>query len=290
MPLMVNEQVSVDYDVHGDGGPPLLMINGLGFGRWGFFKQVPALSRRFRVVTFDIRNAQNLSHGVADLSSTAVALLDHLGFRKAHVLGTSLGGFVAQELALNRPDIVDRLILVCTSFGGSGPEKMSPRALGTMLGLGALAPEDAARRGLEVATSDAYRAQKPEEFEEIVRWRITDSPSLAAYSQQLMAGARFDGSRGAGDIYAPTLVIHGREDNFVPVANAAALADATLRVLDDAGHLVFIEKAAQVNRYVSDFLKPRKLKRTTRKPDGRKDRLARAVRSLTGKLLGGFTR
>jgi pimeloyl-ACP methyl ester carboxylesterase len=294
MPLMVNEQVSVDYDVHGDGGPPLLMINGLGFGRWGFFKQVPALSRRFRVVTFDVRNAQNLSHGVADLSSAAVALLDHLGIRKAHVLGTSLGGFVAQELVLDRPDIVDRLVLVCTSYGGSGPQKMSPPALGAMLGLGALAPEDAARRGLEVATSDAYRAEKPEEFEEIVRWRITDSPSLAAYSQQLMAGARFDGSRGAGDIYAPTLVIHGREDCFVPVVNAAALADAlpdaTLRVLDDAGHLVFIEKAAQVNRYVSGFLKPRKPRKSPAKPDGRTSRLARAVRSLTGKLLGGFTR
>jgi pimeloyl-ACP methyl ester carboxylesterase len=145
-----------------------------------------------------------------------------------------------------------------------------------------------------VATSDAYRAEKPEEFEEIVRWRITDSPSLAAYSQQLMAGARFDRSRGAGDIYAPTLVIHGREDRFVPVANAAALADAlpdaTLRVLDDAGHLVFVEKAAQVNRYVSDFLKPRKPRKSLGKPEGRKDRLSRAARSLTGKLLGGFTR
>ena len=155
-----------------------------------------------------------------------------------------------------------------------------------MLGLGALAPEDAARRGLEVATSDAYRAEKPEEFEEIVRWRITDSPSLAAYSQQLMAGARFDGSRGSGGIYTPTLLIHGREDRFVPVANAAALADA----LPDATHLVFIEKAAQVNRYVSDFLKPRKPRKSPAKPDGREDRIARAIRSLTGKLLGGFTR
>ena len=280
----------MDYDVHGDGGPPLLMINGLGSGRWGFFKQVPTLSRRFRVVTFDVRNAQNLSRGVADLSSAAVALLDHLGIRKAHVLGTSLGGFVAQELALDRPDIVDRLVLVCTSYGGSGPQKMSPRALGAMLGLGSLVPDDATRRGLEVATSDAYRAEKPEEFEEIVRWRITDSPLLAAYSQQLMAGARFDGSRGAGDIHAPTLVIHGRRDRFVPVANAAALADATLRVLDDAGHLVFVEKAAQVNRYVSGFLKPRKPRKSPAKPHGRTSRLARAVRSLTGKLLGGFTR
>ena len=295
MPLMLNDEISVDYDVHGDAGPPLLMINGLGFGRWGFFKQVPALSRRFRVVTFDVRNAQNhLSHGVADLSSAAVALLDHLGIRKAHVLGTSLGGFVAQELALDRPDMVDRLVLICTSYGGRGPETMSSQTLGTMLGLGAVGQEEAARRGLAAATSEVYRAKKPEEFEQIVRWRLSDSPPLAAYSRQLMAGARFDASRDVGQIYAPTLVIHGREDRFVPVANARALAealpDATLRVLDDAGHLVFIEKATQVNRYVSDFLKPRKPKRTTRKPDGRKDRLARAVRSLTGKLLDGFTR
>src|SRR5215210_9523108 len=226
MPLMVNEQVSVDYDVHGDGGPPLLMINGLGFGRWGFFKQVPALSRRFRVVTFDIRNAQNLSRDVADLSSAAVALLDHLRIRKAHVLGTSLGGFVAQELALVRPDLVDRLVLVCTSYGGRGPETITTQALSDMIGWPSLSTERAIRRGLETATSDAYRAERPEEFEQIVHWRLADSPSLSAYYEQVRAGARFDVSRDVGRITSPTLVIHGAEDRYVPVANAAALAEA----------------------------------------------------------------
>jgi pimeloyl-ACP methyl ester carboxylesterase len=258
MPLMVNDQVSVDYDVHGDGGPPLLMINGLGFGRWGFFKQVPGLSRHFRVVTFDVRNARNLPHGVADFSTAAAALLDHLGIRKAHVLGTSLGGFVAQELALDRPDMVDRLVLVCTSFGGPGPEKMSPQALGAMLGLGALGAEEAARRGLAVATSEAYRAENHEEFEEIVRWRIADSPSLAAYSQQLVAGARFDASRDVRRIFAPALVIHGSEDRYVPPSGGRALAEAIpnarLRLVEGAGHLVFVERAAEVNREVVDFL------------------------------------
>ena len=282
--------------MHGDGGPPLLMINGVGFGRWGFFKQVPALSRRFRIVTFDVRNVQsNMANGgVAVLASAAIELLDHLRLRKAHVLGTSLGGFVAQRLALDRPDVVDRLVLVCTSFGGRGPETMSTQTLGTMLGLGALGPEEAARRGLAAATSQVYRAEKPEEFEQIVRWRIADSPSLAAYSQQLVAGARFDASREIGDLYAPTLVIHGREDRLVPVANAAALAealpDATLRVFEDAGHLVFIEKAAQVNRQISAFLQPRRRKGATGKPRERHGHLSRAVRSLTGKLLGGLHR
>jgi 3-oxoadipate enol-lactonase len=261
MPVMITENTSIDYDVHGEG-PPLILIGGLGFGRWAFFKQIPALSRHFRTITFDVRGERDLKGGVSDLVADVVALLDHLRIRKAHVLGTSLGGFVAQELAIKRPDLVDRLVLVCTSYGRGGPQTMSPWALSDMIGLPSLSVERAVRRGLETATSEAYRARRPEEFEQIVRWRLADSPSLSAYYEQMRAGARFDASREVGSITSPTLVIHGAEDRYVPVANAAALAeaipDAKLRVLDNAGHLVFIERFADVNREVVTFLKPRK--------------------------------
>jgi 3-oxoadipate enol-lactonase len=206
-----------------------------------------------------------LKGGVADLVTDVVALLEHLRVKKAHVLGTSLGGFVAQELALVRPDLVDRLVLVCTSWGRGGPETMSPWALADMIGLPSLNPEKAVRQGLEAATSDAYRAERPEEFEQIVRWRLADSPSLSTYYEQMRAGARFDVSRDVGHITSPTLVIHGSEDQYVPPANAMALAEAIpgsrLRVLDDAGHLVFIERYADVNREVVTFLKPRRQRR-----------------------------
>jgi pimeloyl-ACP methyl ester carboxylesterase len=273
MPVIITHDTSIDYDVYGDG-PTLLLINGLGFGRWGWFKQVPALSRHFRTITFDIRGEQNLSHGVADLCAEVVALLDHLGVHKTHVLGTSLGGFVAQELALERPDLVDRLILVCTSYGGVGPEPMSFETLGKMLGWGSLSSDSAVRQGLETATSDAYRTKNPDEFDLIMHWRLADSPSLSEYSQQMMAGARFDASRNVGEITSPTLVIHGTDDRYVPVANAAALAEAIpnakLRVLDGAGHLVFIEQAKEVNKEIISFLKPRKpRKRKTRRPQAR---------------------
>jgi pimeloyl-ACP methyl ester carboxylesterase len=261
MPVFITHDASIDYDVHGNG-PPLLLIGGLGFGRWGWFKQVPALSRHFRTITFDIRGEQNLTQGVADLSAEAVALLDHLGVNKTHVLGTSLGGFVAQQLALQQPDLVDRLVLVCTSHGGRSSESMSPQALGRMIGWGSLSPEKAVRRGLETATSEPYRDGHPEEFEQIVRWRLADSPSLYNYYQQAMAGARFDASRDVGNITSPTLVIHGAKDRYVPVTNAVTLAEAIpnakLRVLEDAGHLVFIERAKEVNRQIVSFLKPRK--------------------------------
>jgi 3-oxoadipate enol-lactonase len=272
VPLTITRNTSIDYDVHGEG-PPLILIGGLGFGRWGFFKQIPALSRHFRTITFDVRGERDLEGGVSDLVDDVVALLDHLRIRKAHVLGTSLGGFVAQELALKRPDLVDRLVLVCTSYGGRGRETMSPRALSDMIGLPSLSVVRAVRRGLETATSDAYRAQHPEEFERIVRWRLADSPSLSAYYEQMRAGARFDLSRDVGSITSPTLVIHGAEDRYVPVANAAALAeaipDAKLRVLDGAGHLIFIERFADVNREVVTFLKPRRPRKSPQRTSAR---------------------
>ena len=130
-----------------------------------------------------------------------------------------------------------------------------------MLGWGSFSAEGAVRRGLETATSEAYRAEHQDEFEQLVDWRLADSPSDAAYYEQARAGAGFDLSRDVGHITSPTLVIHGAEDRYVPVANAAALAGAIpgarLRVLDDAGHLVFIERFADVNREVVTFLKPR---------------------------------
>jgi 3-oxoadipate enol-lactonase len=269
MPVAITENTSIDYDIHGEG-PPLILIGGLGFGRWGFFKQIPALSRHFRTITFDVRGERDLEGGVSDLVDDVVALLDHLRIGKTHVLGTSLGGFVAQELALKRPDLVDRLVLVCTSYGGRGPETMSRRALSDMIGLPSLSVERAVRRGLETATTNAYRAGHPEEFERIVRWRIADSPSLSTYYGQMKAGARFDLSRDVGSITSPTLVIHGAEDSYVPAANAAALAEAIpgakLRVLDNAGHLVFIERFADVNREVVTFLKPRKPRKSPQTP------------------------
>ena len=280
MPVTMTGNTSIDYDISGEG-PPLLLISGLGFGRWGWFKQVPAFARHFRTITFDVRGERRLENGVGDLVDEVVSLLDHLGVKKAHVLGTSLGGFVAQELALLRPDLVDRLVLVCTSYGGSGPESMSMQALSDMLGWGSFSPEGVVRRGLETATSETYRVEHADEFEQLVSWRLADSPSEVAYNEQAMAGAGFDLSREVGHITSPTLVIHGSEDRYVPVANAAALAGeipgAKLRVLDRAGHLVFIERFADVNREVVTFLKPRRASR--RGARGRSKRWPGRVRS-----------
>jgi len=260
------------------------------------------VTRHFETITFDIRGERGLRNGVADLTGEVVALLDHLGVGKTHVLGTSLGGFVAQELALARPDLVDRLVLVCTSYGGRGPQAMSPGALADMMGLGTFSAEAAARKALAAATGEVYRAEKPEEFEQIVRWRLADSPSAVSYYEQAKAGARFDLSGDVGHITSPTLVIHGAEDRYVPPANARALAGAIpgakLRLLEDAGHLVFVERFADVNREVVRFLKSSKAqaRRTEgrtggeateeapQEPEGWLRRCARAVRGWVARM------
>ncbi len=257
MSLANSENATIEYDIKGEG-PALVLINGLGFGRWGFFKQVSALSRHFATITFDAKSERDPEGVIGGLAGDVADLLEHLGVNKAHVLGTSLGGFVAQELALSRPDRVARLVLVCTGQGGRGSERMSLGAMGKVFGFGALSPKQAARRGLEGATSERYRAENPQEFERIVAKRLADSPSLVSYYAQAKAGSRFDASGEVGRITSPTLVIHGAEDRYVPPANASALAkaipNAKLRVLEGAGHLVFIERAAEVNREVVAFL------------------------------------
>ncbi len=211
MPVVSTKNASIDYDVRG-AGPALVLINGLGFGRWGFFKQVPDLSRHFATITFDARSERDPEGVVGGLAGDLVDLLGHLGVNRSHVLGTSLGGFVAQELALSRPDLVARLVLVSTGHGGRGSERMSLGAMGKMFGFGALGPRRAVRRGLEGATSERYRAENPDEFDRIVEKRLADSPSLASYYGQARAGSRFDASGEVGRISSPTLVIHGAED------------------------------------------------------------------------------
>ena len=299
MPMTIIENTSIDYDINGEG-PPLLLIGGLGLGRWGWFKQVPAFSRHFRTITFDVRGERSLENGVGDLVDEVVSLLDHIGVKKTHVLGTSLGGFVAQELALVRPDLVDCLVLVCTSYGGRGPASISPGVLADMMGWGSFNPEEATRKALEAATSEAYRAEHGDEFEQIVSWRLADSPSTATYYEQARAGARFDLSRDVEHITSPTLVIHGAEDRYVPVPNAAALAEsipgARLRVLDHAGHLVFIERFAEVNREVVSFLKQPKKQGTGRarapeepKPGPGYSGLSRAIYGWVKRVLARFS-
>jgi pimeloyl-ACP methyl ester carboxylesterase len=127
-----NGPVTIAYDVRGRGSP-LVLIQGVGIGRWGWEPVADRLARRFQVITIDNRGigASDTPPGhftTRAMAKDVLAVLDHAGIEHASVLGTSLGGMIAQELALAHPERVDRLVLVATLPGGS---RSHPMPLGT---------------------------------------------------------------------------------------------------------------------------------------------------------------
>src|SRR5688572_19270697 len=124
MPLAKITNGEIYYDLRGEGAA-LLLIPGFASGAWLWNKQVGEFGERFRVITFDPPGIASSSKPTAPLNILSLArntaeLLDTLNIERAHLLGTSFGGFIAQEFALAFPERVNKLVLACTSCGGAG--------------------------------------------------------------------------------------------------------------------------------------------------------------------------
>ena len=114
--------MKIRWDSQGTGAP-LLLIQGLGYGRWGWDPVVPALAERYRVLTFDNRGIGESDkpagpYTALEMADDALQVLDEAEVERAHVLGASLGGMIAQELAVKAPARVEKLVLCCTTPGG----------------------------------------------------------------------------------------------------------------------------------------------------------------------------
>ena len=110
-------------------GPPLLLIQGLGYARWSWEPVLPGLAERFRVISFDNRGIGESDkpagpYTAREMADDALQVLDEAGVERAHVLGASLGGMIAQELAVAAPERVERLVLCCTTPGGAATVPM----------------------------------------------------------------------------------------------------------------------------------------------------------------------
>lgn len=239
-------------------GPPLLLIQGLGYGAWGWDPVVPGLAERFRVLSFDNRGSGGSDvppgpYTVAEMAADALEVLDEAGVERAHLVGASLGGMIAQELSVAHPERVDRLVLCCTTPGGARAVPM-PEVTVRLFGEAAsLEPRVALRRFVENALAPGQGAVADELF----RRRLENPPDPVGWQGQAAAGTTFGGVDLAR-VQAPTLVVHGTADNVVDPGNAAKLAGgiagARLELLDGAGHLLFWERPAEFVRLVSGFL------------------------------------
>jgi len=245
--------VKLAWERHGEGAP-LLLIHGLGYARWGWEPVVEPLSRSFDVILFDNRgigesDAPPGPYTVAELAADALQVLDEAGVERTHVLGTSLGGMVAQELALAAPDRVDRLVLVSTTPGGAESFPMPEQTVQLMTSGATL------RQFVENALAPGADAEL---VERILRHRERTAQPFDAWSAQAAAGATFDELERIDAIAAPTLVLHGTEDAVVDSRNTALLAlripNARVELFPGGGHIFFWEQPDRFARVVTEFL------------------------------------
>ena len=253
--------MKIAWDRRGNGAP-LLLIHGLGYARWGWEPVLPELAEQFDVILFDNRgigesDAPPGPYTVAEMAADAVQVLDEAGVARAHVVGTSLGGMIAQELALAHPERVDRLVLACTTPGGQKAHPMPQVTVALMAEAATLEPAVALRRFVENALAPATVEAHPEIVEQIMAHRLATAQQPAAWAAQASAGATFAAYDRLGGLAAPTLVQHGDEDVVVDPRNA----DLLVELLPDArlervpgGHLFFWEAPEQFVASVAAFL------------------------------------
>lgn len=262
MPMARLKDITIHYEIQGHGEPLLLIMGYRGSGfMWGE-ELLDLLASTFQVITFDNRGTglsdkPDMAYTIATMADDAAGLLTHLGLRRAHVFGVSMGGMVAQELALRHPRQIKRLMLGCTSCGGPQATLAAPEVFLQFLAPPGVPRDAAVRRQWPVLFSPGFVATQQPFLERLTARALAyPTPCHTAY-RQMLAMQRFTTYGRLGQIAASTLVITGDKDLLVPPANALLLAEkipsASLHILADAGHGFFWESPRAVDALLRDF-------------------------------------
>ncbi len=249
-------EARIHYHVHGEG-EPLLLIAGLASDLYTWKKALPKLEKHHQVIVFDNRGSgltetSAAAFSIATLSDDAATLLHALGIEKAHVVGWSMGGNVAQELALGHPEKVGALVLMSTFM--KRPDRSS-FALEVLI--------HSVREGASMETFmmmlQAWCSTNPAFQDKRASWdKMTsadDRPFIEGFARQKQALDGFDSRTRAKNIALPTLVVHGTDDIMVPFAFgqdlAAQIRGASLHQVAGAGHFL---PASEWTGPVLDFI------------------------------------
>jgi pimeloyl-ACP methyl ester carboxylesterase len=245
---------------HGDG-EVLLLHQGLGQGSWAWRYSAAAFADRFRTIVFDTRgtgrsHVPDEPYGVADLAEDAAAILDG---RTAHVVGFSMGGYVALTLALSRPELVRSLVLAGTGAGGPTRVPRPAHVREAFEAAMSLPAEEARRATLPYTFAAGWAEANSERVEEVVVASLEHPTPLRTIEAQMAACYRFyDEGIEVERIEVPALVVHGDEDLIVPVENGRELArrlrTASYAELPGRGHNLMLQDPETFNELVLDFL------------------------------------
>jgi pimeloyl-ACP methyl ester carboxylesterase len=263
MPKIKANGIKIYYEIHGRG-EPLVLIMGLRRNATWWYRQLPALAEFFQVLVFDNRGAGRSEQPVEDYSMAlfaddTAALMEALGLSSAHVLGISMGGYIAQELAIKYPERVQGLILGCTGPGGPQAVHMTAERMTTFMANQGLTPEEILRKDMDIYFSDRFIREEPAQVEKFVeismRWYQPPAPFL----RQFAACRQHDTFDRLHRIRQPTLILTGDDDPLVPPGNSLLLKErllqARLETFPGGRHCFFMELAALFNQKVIDFLK-----------------------------------
>jgi pimeloyl-ACP methyl ester carboxylesterase len=237
--------------VRAGGGEPLLLIQGMSATHLAWGRPLLArLEENFDCVSFDNRG-MGLSapapeaFTIADMAADALGLLDALGIERAHVLGISMGGMIAQELALAHPERIRSLTLGCTYCGGPGSQLMDPVDFRGLAEAMASGDRERVQRAMwELNLSPGFREDESRyaEFTEMANALPARRETIGLQVQAISA---HDTSARLPGLKPPTLVIHGTEDRVLGAANGrmiAPLIPAPLEILEGVGHMFWWEQ------------------------------------------------
>lgn len=251
--------------LEGAGEPAGLMLHGLGYASWeaeglrerlGDGAGLWSLDNRGTGRSGELRGACSI-RGLADDAARAV---DELG-GPLILIGHSMGGYIAQTLALSRPDAVAALVLIGTSAGGPGIMPVPTATTDVWQAAAGLSPEAYARRTMPLSLSAGWPDRHPEQFERLLAARLAHPTPQRTWRAQFAACQEFLAAGiDARRVAAPTLVIHGAADRVVPVENGRALAEripgSRYREVPNAGHVVHLEQPRLVADEIAAFVTP----------------------------------
>lgn len=262
MPVVQREDgAAISYEVDGPkDAPAVVLVMGLAWPAAMWFRQVPALAETYRVLRMDNRGAGKTGdvpgapYTVDTMAADCLAVMDDAGVQSAQVVGISMGGLIAQEMALTAPERITSLCLVAT-HPGIANAVVNPDAMEVLMKRGEMTPQEAA----EVSIPYNYAPGTTRELiEEDWSVRMPLAATNTGYMAQAMGSSQWSGYDRLGSIAMPTMVLHGELDRLVPPANgetiAAQIPGAELVMVPDANHVLTTDQPEQVNKVLLDWL------------------------------------
>jgi pimeloyl-ACP methyl ester carboxylesterase len=259
------DDVRLHYEVSGSGDP-LLMVMGLGGSSAGWAPElITQLSRSFRTIVYDNRGTgqsdkPDVPYSLEMFAGDAIAILDDLKISRVHLFGVSMGGMIAQEVALRYGMRLQTLTLGCTTFGGKNAVPPPPESIRLLTApREGLSDEEVIRRSWPLAYTPEYIKNHRAELEASIPRLLINATPTFVFKRHLDATYALKTYDRLPQINTPTLVITGAKDVLIPARNseilAARIPGAKLHIIQNAGHAFFNETREEFLKEFVPFAK-----------------------------------